>query len=117
MRLGDQSANALTWFAAILLVFGQMAMHPTARFGMALFAAAIAVVVITFGKTKFRIFAGVVLLLALFIAIPAYSEHKRLHDLFAAITFGGGLGWAVIGRAWPSSREGLTTDNAPQPRR
>ena len=81
VRLNDQSAGALCWFAAILMLPGVLIMSPTGRLASLALAALIALVPLAFGSTKRRIFAGIVLALASLIGTPTYFEHQKISEV------------------------------------
>lgn len=76
----DKSANALTWFAVILLIPGFLIMSPTGRLGVLLIAALISLIPTIFGSRKSRVFACIVLVISILAAVYTYPDHKKSYD-------------------------------------
>jgi len=79
----NTSAIALTWFAAILLFLGFMLMSSSGSFFVYVLAALFVVVPAIFGTKKIRIFAIVLLLTAIFLAMNKYPEFKSESDKYS----------------------------------
>jgi membrane protein implicated in regulation of membrane protease activity len=79
----NTSANALTWFAAILLFLGLLLMSPSGSFFIYVLAALFALAPAIFGTKKIRIFAIGLLLASIFLAVNKYPEFKSESDKYS----------------------------------
>jgi len=77
------SASALTWFAAILLFIGLLIMSPSGSFLVYVLAALFALAPAIFGTKKIRIFAIVLLLVSISLAVNKYPEFKSESDKYS----------------------------------
>jgi len=79
----NTSANALTWFAAILIFIGMLLMSPAGSFLVYVLAALFAMAPVIFGTKKIRIFAIILLLVSIFLAVNKYPEFKSESDKYS----------------------------------
>ena len=79
MRLSDQSAGSLAWFAVLLLVPGLLIESPTGRIAFIGLAALFALIPAIFGSMKRRIFGGIVFAICIAIGIPTFFEHDKTY--------------------------------------
>ncbi|MDP3259792.1 MAG: hypothetical protein AAB273_02185 [Nitrospirota bacterium] len=77
-----ESANALAWFAAILLLAGWLVMSPSGAFALFVLAALFAAVPAIFGQKKTRIVAAVLLLVSILFAASKYPEFRSEQEQF-----------------------------------
>lgn len=79
----NTSASALTWFAVMLLFLGLLIMSPTGSFFVYILAAIFVVPPAIFGTKKIRIFAIILLLVSIFLAVNKYPEFKSESDKYS----------------------------------
>lgn len=83
-QMKPESARALTWFAAILMVVGWLVMSPGGAFFFFVLSALFAVAPAIFGATKIRLTALALLIMAIFFAVDRYpgfkNEQERLRQ-------------------------------------
>jgi membrane protein implicated in regulation of membrane protease activity len=79
----NTSARAITWFAAILLFLGLLLMSPSGSFFVYVLATFVALPPAIFGTKKIRIFAIILLLTAIFLAVNKYPEFKSESDKYS----------------------------------
>ena len=78
----NTSASSLTWFAAILLFIGLLIMSPAGSFFAYVLAALFTLAPAIFGTKKIRIFAIILLLVSIFLAVNKYPEFKSESDKY-----------------------------------
>jgi len=79
----NASASSLTWFAGILLFIGLLIMSPSGSFFAYVLAALFAVAPAIFGTKKIRIFAIILLLVSIFLAVNKYPQFKSESDKYS----------------------------------
>jgi len=77
-----ESAKALTWSAAILILLGLIVMSPSAAFGSFVLAALCAFFPAAFGAKKTRIFAALLLIASLALSVAYFSEFQREQNAY-----------------------------------
>ncbi|MCL5669403.1 MAG: hypothetical protein M1392_05415 [Gammaproteobacteria bacterium] len=79
-----ESASALAWFAAVLLLAGWLVMSPSGAFAIFVLAALFAAVPAIFGSKKTRIIAAILFLVSILFAAIKYPEFKSEQDRFSS---------------------------------
>lgn len=82
MKLPDQSAGAMTWLAALILVPGLLIGSPSGRFFCVALAGVVALMPLMFGAGKRRVFAGIVAAISLLFGIATYPEFSKDQDTY-----------------------------------
>lgn len=77
-----ESADALAWFAAVLLFVGLLIMSPSGAFALFALAALFAAFPAIFGSKKTRIVAAILLLISVLLAVSRYPEFRSEQDRF-----------------------------------
>ena len=79
----NNSASALTWFAAIIIFIGLLMLSPSGSFGVYILAALFASAPAIFGAKKIRIAAIILLLASIFLAVNKYPEFQSERDKYS----------------------------------
>jgi hypothetical protein len=77
-----QSARALTWFAAILVLIGWLVMSPMGAFAVFVLSVIFSAVPVVFGRGAVRVVAAVLLLLSILSATIKYPEFKHEREMY-----------------------------------
>lgn len=85
-QMKPESARALTWFAAILMVVGWLVMSPGGAFLLFVLSALFAVAPAIFGATKIRLAALALLIMAIFFAVETGIPGSRMNKKDSAGT-------------------------------
>ncbi|OGT99555.1 MAG: hypothetical protein A2X80_02560 [Geobacteraceae bacterium GWB2_52_12] len=80
MKMNPKSASTMAWAAAAATIIGSMVMSPGGQFISYIIAVVLALVPALFGCKVSRIAGGVILIIALILAIQVYPAFKSEGD-------------------------------------
>jgi cell division protein FtsW (lipid II flippase) len=81
-KLNDVTARALNWLAIIILFTGMMIPSPAGSFFSAMVAMMVALVPLFFSRSKKRIIAGIILLVAAFFAYASFGAYQKDYNKY-----------------------------------
>ena len=82
MKMNPKSASAMAWAAAAVTIIGSMVISPGGQFISYIIATVLALVPALFGYKKSRIAGGLILTIALLLAIQVYPAFKNEGDVY-----------------------------------